>query len=219
MYLIDKTYFQGVLKIPNIDEMNSTALTNLEELIDSEPRLILRNCLPTEQFTNLDSYIDQTTGVLDPSSPQKWLNLVNGIEYTNQYGTQSIWKGLIYSEGKKKQSMLAWITYYYYLAQEVSFLSGVGEVRAEAKNAFCVNSTSRLTTTWNTFLSMYQGNYNPCFCGLNYELNHIGLYRWDKWNRTISNYEISLLQFLSENPTDYPDLKPVIYQSQNVWGI
>ena len=219
MYLINDTYFKD-LEIPNIDEANSKSLSSLIRIIDQKCRFVLRNCLPSDQFAELDSFIDPVTGTLGPLAPSKWLNLVNGVSYQNQNGLTNIWKGLIWTEGTYKGSLLAYFCYYHYLLKEYSFLSGVGEVRAEAKNATNVYSSASAVSAWNTFVSMYQGNFSPCGCvgysGFDYKL--IYDYPWYNYT-TIANYEISLLQFLVENPQDYPDLKPTIYELQNVWGV
>lgn len=204
MYIIDETYFQSDKAIPNSLELNSSVLNVLEQFIDVKSRLLLKNALGYELFNDLDSNI--TDGVIDALAPQKWLDLVNGIEYVKGMETLK-WQGLIYTEGEKKSSLLADFVYYYWLENEAIKNTGVGLVTATSKNASNVNYGQTLSRHWNNFVIQYQGNlidYNTLM--------------FDFWHYRDNNY-VSLLQFLQDNDTEYPNATLLLYNLKNEFGI
>lgn len=217
-YLIDETYFQRELYVPNADELNSGALNELTEFIDDKARLCLKYALGYELFNDLDSNI--TDGVLDVGAPAKWLNLVNGVEYTKD-GETFKWDGLISTEGAFKKSLLANFTFYYWLEYNQSKMSGVGEVVVNAKNAINVNSTQRLVKVWNEFVSMYQGSdYNSYYGIPQPSIYYKGNIRVTDWLGNCYNDNfVSFIQFLYDNDNDYPDATLKRYNKQNQLGI
>lgn len=204
MYIINESYFQSTRLIPNSQELNSTTLTVLEQLIDSKVRLLLKNALGYELFTDLDSNI--TNGVLNELAPDKWLNLVNGCTYDIGSDTYK-WQGLIFNEGTVKQSLLADLVYYYYLENEAYKNTGIGLVTVTSKNSNNVNYGQSLSMSWNNFLIQYQGSF--------YDYRN-WYFDFDCFKET--NY-VSLLQFLSDNDTDYPDAPLLTYKLKNEFGI
>lgn len=212
MYLIDDTYFVRELAIPTIEDMNSVASTELELFIDERCRFILREeILNPELFSDLDSNIDN--GVLDVDAPQKWKDLVNGVTYTED-GIDYTWRGLLFAEGSFKGSLLAYYTYCFWYEAQVSYVSGVGDVQAKAKNANNVNPNQRLVNTWNTFVSMYQGNCEYPYGRFYY---HDGVPVSDWFGSADRN--VSLLQFLKHRESDYPDARMKRYEFKNQLGL
>ena len=108
MYIIDKTYFIRNLHVPNTEEPTSDASIELEMSIDRYVRQFLQMTLGNVLFSDFDSYV--IDGELEITAPQKWLNLVNGCEYTKD-GIDYVWQGLKYELGLYKVSLLANYTY------------------------------------------------------------------------------------------------------------
>ena len=219
MYIINDTYFQAPKReIPNLDEADSKTFAELELLIDEKCRLLLLGFLTSEQVTELESYLvdgilpEDTSGI-----PQKWIDLVNGKNYTAN-GVELRWTGLIWTKGTYKGSLLADFVYYYFLESQASYMTGVGDAKGNPKGATMVNPTQRLVTIWNEFVKQYQmDTTNICHpflidYGYSYNLGNF---------RPIGSYfgEVSLLQFLSDNDTDYPNPNRTFYEVKNQLGL
>lgn len=204
MYIINAFYFQGDKAIPNALELNSSVNEVLEYFIDNKVRLLLKNALGYELFAELDSYI--VNGVLDVNAPQKWLNLVNGCEFTLNSKTFK-WQGLKYTEGTVKISLLADFVYYYFIENEAIKNTGVGLVNVNSKNAKNVSYNSTLTKHWNSFILQYQGQLH--------EQKHM----FFDFNYTNKTNFVSFINFLKYNEEDYPDANLHIYQLKNEFGI
>lgn len=213
MYIITYDYFQKQYTIPNIDEMDSKNATVLEICIDQYVRLLLQNALGYNLWKELDLNI--TDGVLDIGAPQKWLDLVNGKTYTKD-GKTFTWKGLIYTEGIYKGSLLVPFVYYHFLKENVSLLTGTGEKVLDASNAIGVNSTQRMVMSWNDFVNQYQGQ-----CLFSHHVNryyHDGVLVEDYFTGNDSE-QVNLIQYLEDNETDYPYAQRMIYYVKNQLGL
>ena len=212
MYIITPDYFQKQYAIPNIDEMDSKNATVLEICIDQYVRVCLQNALGYNLWKELDLNI--IDGVLNTGAPQKWLDLVNGKTYTKESKTFT-WKGLIYTEGIYKGSLLVPFVYYQFLKENVSLLTGTGEKVLDASNAIGVNSTQRMVMSWNDFVNQYQGQ---CF---NYSVNryyHDGVLVEDYFTGNDSE-QVNLIQYLEDNQADYIDAHKRLYKVQNQLGL
>lgn len=212
-YLIDETYFKRELFVPNADDQDRDAYNELQEFIDGKSRQCLKQALGRELFEDLDSNI--TSGNLDSGAPQKWLNLVNGTDYTVNGETYN-WQGLLIQEGAFKKSLLAYYTFYHWLYYNQSTLSGVGEVVLQSKNAISINSTQRLISVWNEFVEMYQGKQNKYTYN---EYYHRGIKVIDWLGCNTNDYYVSLVKFLSDNDTDYPNATLKLYNVKNQLGL
>lgn len=196
MYLIDQTYFTRKYEIPNLDEMDSKIATSLNSCIDQYVRQFLQNALGYNLWKDLDSFI--VDGALIPSAPQKWKDLLNGKEYTIN-GKTYFWKGLIYNEGVFLGSLLTPYVYYHFLTESISVLTGTGEKISDASNATNVNSTQRLTQTWNDFVNQYSGNYNST--PIAYFYRGVEVKDWYGG----SSDRVGFVQFITDNSSDYPN--------------
>jgi hypothetical protein len=213
MYIIDASYFEGYEDVPNVNELQGEASDVLERYIDDKVRLFLQERLNSVLYNDLDSNV--TDGVLDEGAPQKWLNFVNGCDYTKD-GKTYTWRGLIYANGLLKKSLLTNYVYCYWLAGNVSTVLGIGEAVTEAKNAISINSTQRWVTTWNAYVEAYQGKG----CGSNidfYFVNNVPIYDYFRGNSN-SNY-VNMVQFLTDNETDYPDTNLIVEDFKNQLGL
>lgn len=209
MYLIDKTYFEGKIKIANLNEYNGQDSISIDNFIDKFARLFLQQSLGYSLFSDLDSNI--TVGVLDVGAPLKWQNLVNGCEYIKD-GETFKWNGLAYSDGIYKNSILAYFVYLNYFENYVKGENGLAILNG--KNSDAINSTQHLVEIYNDFVEMYQGvnNNQP------YVAFYNGVLFKDYYYNVSSGY-VSYLQFLSDNDTDYPDAVKAVLNYKNSLGI
>ncbi len=218
-YLIDETYFNLDINVPNTQEVNSGALIQLNQFIDTKARLLISRVLGYELFKDLNSYL--VDGLLpdvpdlpDPDPvPAKWRNFVTGTEYQKN-GKLVKWEGLIHTEGTVKQSLIAYFVFSEWLKNSVSQVNGVGEVTLVAKNTEGVNPTQRWVDVFNDFLDMYQGGS----CTEPNIYFHYGVKITD-WLGGNNSGEISLIEFLIDNKTDYPDANLFRYDVKNQLGL
>ncbi len=212
MYLVDETYFIKELRIPNANDGGVDVPTgddSFESWVDEYARLLLQNALGAVLFTDFDSNV--TNGVYIPNVT-KWDNLVNGVVYTKN-GVSYTWKGLLFTEGTFKGSVLTPYIYCKWLEFQLSQQTGVGEARGNAINSTSVNSTHRYVTIWNQFVEFYQGK-----CTQTSTLSYVkGIPFFDYALGNDSNY-VSLIQFLLHNDTDYPDASLKVYEFTNTFG-
>jgi hypothetical protein len=212
MYIIDETYFTRELSIPNVNEVQTEAYDTLNYFVDEYVRQLLRDALGIESFNELDTYV--IDGAFDSTSaPQYIIDLVEGKEYEKS-GITYKWSGLINTQGVFKKSLLANYVYYNWLLNSFTTQSGVGEVTLNPQNANLVNPTQRLVSAWNKFLEMYQ---NQC---LKYpHVYYKGYTQVIDWLGFSTNTEVSLIQYLQDNKTDFPNATLRVYEYQNQLGI
>lgn len=213
MYIIDGTYFQAPKReVPNLDEADSKSFAELEMIIDDKCRLLITYFLTPEQITEFEGYLvnglfpEVTTGI-----PQKWINLVNGAEYTKN-DVKLIWNGLRYSKGTYKGSLLADFVYYFWLETQASYMTGVGDAKGQPKGAILVNPTQRIVTIWNDFVMSYQSD-------LNGRANFNGYFPFYDWIFSSRSVDVSLIQFLTDNETDYPNDNRKFFEVKNQLGL
>lgn len=204
MYLIDASYFQRELSIPNINELQSETGTELTLYIDNKVRTILREILGYELFNDLDSNI--TAGVLDGGAPQKWKDFVNGN------GTDYL--GVLHTDGVYKVSFLANYVYYYWLYDNISNMTATGEKVTQAVNAQNHVSTQRMVSVWNDFVSLYQGVENNY--GFKGFIN--GVFFRDYYDGNENSFK-TVYQFLNENRDDFSTANLPTYKLINSLGL
>lgn len=212
MYIIDQTYFTRELSIPNINEVQTEAFETLEYFVDEYVRQLLRDALGIEIFNELDTYV--IDGAFDSTgAPQYIIDLVEGKEYVKS-GVTYKWSGLISTQGVFKKSLLANYVYYQWLKNSFSTQSGVGEVTLNPQNANLVNPTQKLVTAWNSFVTMYQ-NANCVYPNVYYK-GHTQVIDWLGYN---VNTEVSLIEYLNDNDSDFSTATLRVYEYQNQLGI
>lgn len=215
MYIIDESYFTDKFRIPNTSEIDVSGSTDsFQHWIDREARLCLQDALGNVLFAEFDSYI--VNGVIDPGAPQKWLDLVNGKTYTYQ-SKQYTWKGLSFTEGVYKGSLLTPFVYCKWLEFQLSKQSGMGEIRGSAANAMSGNSTHRYVSIWNSFVDMYQGQYCKTHTYQSYSYFK-GIPFFDYYGEYDEGY-VSFLTFLEQNESDYPEPQLKEYGYLNTFGL
>lgn len=212
MYIIDQTYFTRDLSIPNINEVQTEAFETLEYFVDEYVRQLLRDALGIEIFNILDTYV--IDGAFDSTgAPQYIIDLVEGKEYVKS-GVTYKWSGLISTQGVFKKSLLANYVYYQWLKNSFSTQSGVGEVTLNPQNANLVNPTQKLVTAWNSFVTMYQ-NANCVYPNVYYK-GHTQVIDWLGYN---VNTEVSLIEYINDNDSDFITATLRVYEYQNQLGI
>lgn len=219
MYLINDTYFIDYTDIPNVDEPDTKAAAQLERRIDEMGRLFVLEALGATLKTELDGYLVNGLLPVVPDAPAidpvpvKWRNLVTGCTYTVD-GIDKVWKGLLWQEGTFKGSLMADFVYHSWLEMKVSYMSGVGEVKSKAKNSDNVNSTQRLVTVWNRFVEANQGEWDNRYDA------HYWSIDWRSYNWSYrTDGTVSLIQFLTDKATDYPDARLKTYEIANQLGL
>lgn len=212
MYIINDTYFQAPKReIPNLDEADSKAFAELERLIDEKCRLFMYYFLTPDEVTEFDSYlVDGIFPTVTTGIPQKWIDLVNGTTYESN-GVNLVWGGLIQEKGTSKNSLLADFVYSEWLENQASYMTGVGDAKGNPKGASNVNPTQRIVNVWNKFVEKYQDtSCNVGYNWFNYHLHPI-CYR--------QNYEVSLIQFLQDNQTNYTSESRKFFEVKNQLGL
>jgi len=206
MYLISTQEFNRAFLISNVNEANTGINEQVNAYIDSCAPKLLTNALGTSLFADLNSQI--TDGELNDDADQKWKDLVNGVEYTKDDKTY-VWRGLVYENGLFKESLLTPYVWCEWYRDNLTTMTGVGQVQLQAKNADVVNHKPLLVKNWNTFLEMYQG-FTSYECAP--RVNFIdGVCFVDYFNGNNTNNEVNLIQFLKDNPTNYPDANCYIF--------
>lgn len=212
MYIIDQTYFTRELSIPNINEVQTEAFETLEYFVDEYVRQLLCDALGIEIFNILDTYV--IDGAFDSTgAPQYIIDLVEGKGYVKS-GVTYKWSGLISTQGVFKKSLLANYVYYQWLKNSFTTQSGVGEVTLNPQNANLVNPTQKLVTAWNSFVTMYQ-NQNCVYPNVYYK-GHTQVIDWLGYN---VNTEVSLIEYLNDNDSDFSTATLRVYEYQNQLGI
>lgn len=213
MYIIDDTYFQAPKReVPNLDEADSKSFAELEMFIDDKCRLLFTYFLTPEQITEFEGYlVDGIFPTVTTGIPQKWIDLVNGTTYQKN-DVSLVWKGLLFKRGTYKGSLLADYVYSCWLKSQVSYMTGVGDAKANPKGANLVNPSQRYVNTWNEFVMQYQEvwSYSEGWNWFNYNLHPVCYSK---------NHEVSLIQFLQDNETDYPNDNRKFFEVKNQLGL
>lgn len=71
-------------------------------------------------------------------------------------------------------------------------MTGLGDTKGNPKGSSLVNPTQRFVNVWNEFVERYQGCSNP---------------------------KVSLLQFVSDNSTDYTSENKKLFELKNQLGL
>lgn len=194
--IIDSTYFTGKeTYIPNAVAQPSIGSNNLNlsslldnEIEDKESELLL-DILGFSQATELYNQFEPN-GDWKVTALAKWVDLVDG---------KDSWRGLRYTIGNKKVSLIAYYVFFYYLANDYHSYTTTGMQIAKSENAMIQDPTIKQVSIWNKFIKMYVGNL---------KINQVTF--TENWNGTamsqrginLSN-EVSLYQFLSDNNDVY----------------
>ena len=207
--IINAQYFQTKeLYIPNsvaqpsIGSVSPSAVTQLNEEIESIEQSLLLDILGYEQLQELNAQFE-TNGDWIANPVQKWVDLVDG---------KDDWKGLRYTIGTKKISLIAYYVFFYYLGMDFQTYSTTGMQIPMAENSQTNNPSVKQVSVWNKFIRMYVGrgmydngdvssNWNGDFISFGDTMigNEVTLYRYLTNNRNI--YDVTF--FTNKTPLNY----------------
>ena len=190
--IINAQYFQTKeLYIPNsvaqpsIGSVLPSATAQLNEEIESIEQSLLLDILGYEQLQELMAQFDEDGNWVE-NPIQKWVDLVDGVDD---------WKGLRYTIGTKKISLIAYYVFFYYLGIDFQTYSTTGMQIPRAENSLYNNPSVKQTTVWNKFIRMYIGD-------VRYGLPVLE----NNWNGDFLNFsgkvignEVSLYDYLMKN--------------------
>lgn len=215
MYLINASYFQKEISIPNVNEDLSETSETLDLMIDEKVRLLLQqDILGLNLFEELDSHVED--GVLKSDAPQKWKDFVNGVEYTDSNGKNRKWNGLIFNLGSVKKSLLAYYVFNFWLQYNDTVVTGAGEQAIAVANAQRINSNRRIVDSWNTFVYMYQGKYEDVGIFKGY----VGSVWFEDYYRSQENNRyVSCVGFLQDHKEDYPESVCKLFRTMNYFNL
>ena len=148
MYLIDKTYFRNKLQINGLYDGNNGLETKLDDYISIYVIDFLQKLLGVD-FEDLKANV--VSGVLKPTAPQRWLDLVNGKTYTKD-GKTYIWKGLLYQNGSVKLSILANVVYCNLIHDLVT---GNGQISVDVKSSRMLLPRKNYIEVWNEIANQF----------------------------------------------------------------
>jgi hypothetical protein len=210
--IIDAQYFQTKeLYIPNsvaqptIGSVSPSATVQLNEEIDSIEQSLLLDVLGYEQLQELLAQFE-SNGDWIATPLQKWVDLVDG---------KDDWKGLRYSIGTKKVSLIAYYVFFYYLGMDFQTYSTTGMQMPRAENSVTNDVSVKQVSVWNKFIAMYVGD-------VIYGLPSVQ----SNWNGDYINFsgklvgnEVSLYQYLLKNSDVYDTSYFTFKKNLNYVGI
>ena len=189
MSFIDSTYFVGEINIPN-----ASTDTSLTQAIPQYEKEILIKLLGYKLYSLLIA--DLSDGV---PQTQKYLDLVNGKEFTHYYNGNEYtikWEGL---KGALSQSLISYYIFYKYVERDVTRLYGTGISRATTKEGWeSVSPENKLINAWERMRELY-GKLPPEY-KYYYDTQILCEEMPDTFDVNPSAYN-----FLFANKTDYPD--------------
>lgn len=146
MATIDASYFSGGLTIAQ--KSDSAVGTTLTWFIDQGEEKVLSDLLGYELYKNYK------TGIAAVSPDAKWADLRDGKEYTNRNEVLSKWKGLKFTSGTAKKSLIANFVYFNYMQDQFSITTGTGEKQATNQNAINATAGVKMVRAWNEMVGM-----------------------------------------------------------------
>lgn len=151
--LIDRTYFVGELNIPNTSQASIGSLVDL--FITKYEKEFL------EEVLGYSLYKAFKEGWEVVSPGQKWIDLVEGVEYVSTDGKTKFWRGLdaaISGSISFDVSPVANYVYYWYMRNNHTQTASTGETKGKHENAEWANTAVKLTRAWNEM--------SECICEL-----------------------------------------------------
>ena len=223
MFLEDVTYFVGAINVPNKSGyVNSTRVgnaTGLQEAIDEHEKSLMLGALGPTTYDEFVA-IFETNGTLKAGIDAKWTKLVNGETYTVD-GNSYKWRGLRYTEGTIKKSLIADYVYCKFSENNIIHLGGVGMQTLDANNATGHNAIPKITNIWNGFIKKYQGDMSSDNNGgpASFISGYGSTSGVDWANVSNRDYDVSLYQYLLDKNSDFPDVEFKLHSLMNSFGI
>lgn len=195
MSLIDKTYFRNKLQINGLYDGNNGLETKLNDYISIYVIDFLQKLLGVD-FEELNTNI--VSGVLEPTAPQRWLDLINGKTYTKD-GKDYVWKGLLYQNGSVKLSILANVVYCNLIHDLVT---GNGQISVDVKSSRMLVPRKNYIEVWNEIANQFNQSVD-----LQPKISFINGVRFtDYYGGLSDNGYRTLTDFLIDFEEDYPNV-------------
>lgn len=193
-FLTKSVFIPNAVAQPSIGSNTPTAVNQLQEEIDFREDELLLSALGQVQFLELKDQFE-TSGAWKVSALQKWKDLVDGVVYDED---SKKWNGLRYTTGTKKNSLIAFYVFFYYLKSDFQTYSTTGMQIPNAENSERQIPNFKQAEAWNSFVNFWNGkksNLNPTICNV-----------WNgtamQWNSNNDN-QITLYDFLRDNSDVY----------------
>lgn len=104
---------------------------------------------PSPDFNGKIDYIS-----MKEITNQRWLDLLNGKEYVSkETGSTERWKGLSYTLGTAKKSLIANYIYYYYQRNRITATTSSGEKSKTRENSKEWTPDPKLAAAWNEMVT------------------------------------------------------------------
>jgi len=200
--LINEDYFIRDINIPSNDT-SAVAMINSE--IEKYQELVLIQVLGYDLYSKF---------IADPDSEQRFKDIRDGAEFEFNFCGKTVKRKYVGLVNAKKESLIAYFTYFYLISNKVTFTSSTGEVIADNENSKPASSNQKLVRAWNNFIEMSGDITNKDYY---YILGY-----FDKLN--LSSYvhvndAPSLYNFLLANKEVYPEWEFTPSEKINIFGI
>jgi len=220
--IIDSSYLSGSLQLPNIKATypNSDILGNkalLQKFIDEHEVELMIYAIGNVDYAEFLAQFDPATGLLIGSPIAKWEKFINGETYVID-GETFRWKGLRYTEGTIKKSLIADYIYSKFLDSFSVTVSGAGGQRSRSQNSSAVNTIPQSVNAWNNFITKYQGGADDGGMASMFS-STLGTTQGIDWTTNRSEYFVSMLQYFEDKETDFPNVKTFLFKTKNSFGI
>ena len=140
--LLDKSYFIGSLTIAQLGQ--KAVVDSLTVFINNIEPEILQAALGYDLYTAFKEGLEVGSG---EEIEQRWLDLRDGVMFTNISGYKRKWKGLANDE--TKDSAHAGLIWEAFIQNQVIQATGVGLVQTQPENAEVIDPTPRLCEVHN----------------------------------------------------------------------
>ena len=191
MSLINQTYFVGEINIP------VKTYGNIDTFISRYEREILIKLFGYTLYKLISAYSSTNPS----ASPQRIRDIIEGKEFELD-GFIYKWNGLINPE---KESIIAYYVYYHYVRSQQSHTSTTGETKDNHENANNVEVFPKIQYAWNKMLRLIgDQSLDIPDMSMKYEYNE---------------YFNSLMFFMMQNYSDYPEWQWQIIESVNAFDL
>jgi hypothetical protein len=163
--ITDNTYFKGSIYLSNIFDSGNVEYRVLGDYIERCENEYLEQILGYEMKAEFLSEIadNPTSGI--------WFDLWKGAEYS--YGGRiHKWAGFSNNE---KLSPIAYYIYYWYMRNQNSQTTGIGEVVSNVPNNSIGNESVKLMTAWNDMVRFNHKLYDFIYTNLSDYPTFIGM--------------------------------------------
>ena len=194
-YFLNKSvYIPNAVANPSIQGNTPNPSTQLSLMIDLREYELLVSFLGDAQATELQNQFEllpnATVWTWKASALPKWKDLVDGV---------GDWKGLRYTYGSTKISLIAYYVYFHYLGDDFSQYTTTGVQVPQAENSIRQQPNNLQVKAWNKFVEMY-GNQR---FGKNYSFSNVWNGLAMQWGVNTNGNQKTLYEFMTENAETY----------------